>query len=197
MYGKTLSALAVLVIISLGVVFFVWNTSSSDGKTYANSVYGYTLTYPSSLDIKEYTDDIATIGVVTPEAVDGRADVRVVTAQGEAGQTPQDAVAMQLRNLCAADGPESSFSCTGTMSTEPFTTELGEMGFVLILRGELKNLKSGTMQQIPMGPYYVLTLAHSATISKVLVVMPPLNKNAAEADAALIRGIAESAVIKK
>lgn len=197
MYGKTISALLVLIIIALGVGVFVWQTSRAEGKTYKNSVYGYSIRYPGNYDIKEYTDEIATIGVIAADSVDGRADVRVVTAQGEAGQTPQDAVSVQLQNLCAADGPNASFSCTGTLSTEPFTTELGETGYVLMLKGQLKDLKTNTTTDVPMGPYYVINVATSATISKVLVIMPPLNRNAAEADVQLIRGIAESIQLKK
>ncbi len=197
MYGKTYSALAALIVIALGVAFFVWQTADDADKVYKNGVYGYSLMYPAQFNVKEYTDDIATIGIVSDDAVDGRVDIRVVTAQGEAGQTQQDAVAVQLQNLCAADGPEASFSCTGTLSTEPFTTNLADAGFVLMLKGELKELKTGTVQEVLMGPYYVLTLASSATISKVLVIMPPLNRNASEADAELIRSIAESVHIRK
>jgi hypothetical protein len=197
MYGKALYAIAVVIVITLGASFFVFQSSRTDGKTYKNSVNNFELTYPSDLDIKEYDDDMATIGVVSKDAVDGKADIRVITAQGEAGQTMEDAVADQLKNLCAADGPESSLSCTTTLSTEPFATEAGDEGFILMLNGELKQIKSGTVESVPHGPYYVLPLATSATISKVLVIMPPLNRSAAEADGDLIQAIARSVYFRK
>jgi len=197
MYGKTFSALAVLLIIALGVGFFVWQTSRAEGKTYTNSVHAYELVYPAELDVKEYTDDIVTFGIVSEDSVEGYAEARIVTAQGEAGQTPEDAVADQLKNLCAADGPTASFSCTNTLSIEPFTTANAEQGYVLMLEGELTQLASSTSEIIPKGPYYVIPLASSATISKVLVIAPPLNMSAAESDANLIRTIAESFRLKQ
>ncbi len=193
MYGRTLSALAVLIMIALGVTVFAYQSTQDEGKTYKNSVYGYTLIYPADLDVKEYGEDNAVFGIITDDAVEGRAEVRVITAQGEAGQTLQDAVADQLKNLCAADGPTASFSCTDTTSTEPFTTANAEQGYVLMLKGELvKRESSSTPEVIPMGPYYVVPLSNSATISKVVVVMPPLNQNTSQAHTELVRTIAES-----
>ncbi len=192
MYGKTLSALLVLIIIALGVVFFVFQVSSPDGKSYKNSVHRYELTFPSRFDVKEYTDDISTFGIVTEDAVEGYAEARVITAQGEPGQTWQDAVAVQLMNLCAADGPTASFSCTDTISLEPFTTADAEQGYALILKGEYRLIASTTSETIPKGPYYMIPLITSATISKVLVIAPPLNLSTAEADGTLVRSIAES-----
>lgn len=197
MYGKTIYALAIVIVLALGASFFVYQGSLQDGKTYKNSVYKFEITYPADLDIREYTDDIATIGTIDGDEIDGKVDVRVITAQGEAGQTMQDAVADQLKNLCAADGPTASFACTTTLSTEPFVTENGDEGFVLLLNGELKHHASSTVESVPHGPYYVLPLATSATISKVLVIMPPLNRSAAEADGDLIQSVAETAYFSR
>ena len=53
MYGKTLYALAVAVVLALGAAFFVVQSSSQDGKTYKNSVNAFELTYPSDRDIDQ------------------------------------------------------------------------------------------------------------------------------------------------
>ncbi len=193
MYGKSVSALAILIIIALGVTVFVFQSTKHSGKTYQNSLYGYELMYPSNLDVKEYNDDNVVFGIVSGDSVDGYAEVRIVTAQGEAGQTMQDAVADQLKNLCAADGPSASFSCTDTISAEPFVTANAEQGYVLMLKGELVEFaSSSTPETVTMGPYFVIPLLSSATISKVVVVMPPLNQSASQADETLIRAMAES-----
>lgn len=194
MYGKTLSALAVLLIISVGIALFVW--SSANESVYENSVHGYSLVYPDTLDIREYGDENAVIGTIEPDMVQGRAEIRILNVQGEAGQSLHQAVVEQLKNLCAADGPSASFSCTGIISTEPFTTMYGEQGFVLVLKGELKNLETGETEIIPKGPHYVLTIASSAMISKVLVIHPPLNQAQTDADTETIRSIAESVRLK-
>jgi hypothetical protein len=196
MYGKAVSGLLGLIIIALGIGFFVWQSSDHE-KTYKNSVYGYALTYPSTLDVKEYTDDTTVFGTVSADAVDAVVEARVVTAQGEAGQTVQDAIAVQLSNFCAADGPESSFSCNGILSTEPYATENGDAGFVLTLKGELKDIKSGTVTIVPTGPYYVLIIASSATISRALVVSPPEHLAPTEINGEVVRAVAESAYLSK
>ncbi len=191
MYRTTTSVLIIVVIFAIAATLFAWN--AGDGlKTYENTVHGYSLSYPSTMDVREYGDENAVIGTIRPESVEGVAEARIVNVLSEPGQTLQDAVAQQLQNLCAADGPTASFSCIDMLSVEPFTTEYGEQGFVLLLKGELKNLETGSVSEIPMGPYYILTLSTSATMSKVLDIQPPLNKNASEADRDTVRAIAES-----
>ncbi len=197
MYGKTFSALAALMIMAIGSAFFVWQSAHREGKTYKNSVFGYTLTYPSNLNVKEYTDDDTVFGIVSRDSIDGRAEVRVITVQGEAGQTVHDAVADQLKSLCDANGPNSSFTCSDTISTEQFTTANAEQGYVVMLRGKRKDLRSGIDEDVPMGPYYMITLATTASISKVVVVAPPLNQDNEKADALLIRSMAQSVRVTK
>jgi hypothetical protein len=191
MYGKALSALAVMIILAIGVGFFVWNAQGGT-KTYTNSVHGFAIQYPADLDVREYGDENAIIGEIAPESVAARAEIRVMQVQGEPGQSLEDAVAELLKNLCAADGPTASFSCVRVESSRPFVSEQGREATVIVLRGELKNLETGSTTPYAMGPYYAFLVGTSATISKVAVIHPPLNTMLQDADLALIEAIAAS-----
>ena len=197
MVGKSFTLIATLIVLTVSAAVLMWNFMRDEDKTYKNTVYGYELNYPRSLDAKEYSDDNVVFGLITKDAVVARAEARVITAQGESGQSLEDAVADQLKNYCTADSPSESFSCADTISTEPFATENGNAGFVLMLKGKLKNISSGAEREIPKGPYYVVTLASSPTISTVLVVSPPLNQTAPDADSHLIKTIAVSTYLTK
>lgn len=197
MYRNAVYAVAVAFILALGATIFVFQSLKTGGKTYSNSVYGYSLTYPANLDVREYTDDNTVVGTISNDTVQAQADIRVITAQGEAGQSMSDAVADQLKKLCAADGPTESFSCTSTLATEPYNTLHGDSGYILILQGVLKNLITGSTTAVTKGPYFVLPITSSATITKVVVVSPPLNLSTAEAHVPLLTGIAESVYLTK
>ncbi len=165
-------------------------------RTYENDIHGYSLSYPATLTDREYSPDNVVFGTIRGEAFDGVAEVRLVGTAGAPGSTFLEAVGAELIALCAADGPESSFSCTSVMSTEPFTTVAGAPGHVLYLRGELTHLGTQQVTEVRKGPYIVLPLTTSATHSAVLVVHPPLNLSADETDAEAIQAIAKSVVIE-
>jgi hypothetical protein len=164
-------------------------------KEYRNEAHGFALAYPTSLSVLEYTPEIATIGTPIESGIDGVAEVRVMTIEGEPGQSFMEAAARDLKSLCAADGPDASFSCTGTDSVKPFTSAKGAAGFEVYLAGELRTASTGAVTEVRKGPYYGFLLATSAGASKVLIVHAPLNKDADEADAATIRVIADSVSI--
>src|SRR5690606_11580249 len=106
----------------IGLIGFAWFFTPNEAAApepaneptaYENATQGYALSYPSDLAILEYAPDMATIGRPLGGGIDGVVDVRTVTIEGLPGETPAMAAARELANLCAADGPGSSFSCTG------------------------------------------------------------------------------------
>jgi hypothetical protein len=193
MYRMAITLLATLIILAIGISFFVYRDGA---RTYTNSVHAFSLLYPHQLDVREYGDDNAVFGNISADTIAASAESRIITVQGQAGQSLDEAVSEQLQNLCAADGPSQSFSCTGMQSSQPFITDSGREGFVIVMKGELKNLETGSANQIPKGPYYIIPLSTSATISKVLVIHPPLNITAAEAEHELLDAIARSVTLQ-
>lgn len=194
--NRTLSILIsmVFVIAVAGFAFnFKANAPAPTPETeYENAAQGYALAYPADLDILEYTDEISAIGHLIEGGIEGVADVRVQVVEGHDGESFTDAAARDLANLCAADGPDASFACTGIDRVSPFTSDKGAMGFELYLKGELTDLASGEKTAVEKGPYYAFVISTSASATKMLIVHAPLNLSAEEADAEVIREIAKN-----
>lgn len=171
--------------------------TEATAKTYENSLHGFSLTYPEELNILEYTPEIATIGIAVEGGIDSIADVRVETIEGQPGESLTEAAARQLSRLCDADGPDQSFTCTGLKSAVPFVTQSGTTGFKILLHGELTDRTTGTVAEIDKGPYIAFVLSTSATATKVLVIHPPLNVSAEEAEKESIESIAKTVRIRQ
>jgi len=159
-------------------------------KTYTNAKYGYSLSYPAALDVEEYPNGDAVIGAITDRSVNGVAEMHVLSLSSAPRGDFSQAAADALSNLCAADGPTGSFSCTSLASSTAFTTTDGTKGYELYLNGELTDLRTKQKTTMLKGPYFVFPL--SATSTDILSIQAPLAQAAAEADAASIESIAKS-----
>lgn len=196
-----ISTIVVVIILAVASIAytFVPETSvpaqgefQSEARVYENSTHGYTLEYPANLETKEYGPDNVVFGTITGETVDGIAEASIMRVTGKPGQTFSDAITEVLLNLCAADGPSTSFSCTLAEQVQPFTTASGINGQVMYLRGELTNLRTGEKTLVGKGPFFAFPLQSSATVTNTLIIHAPLHQSAEEADSQAIRLIAES-----
>jgi len=204
MNHTTQTILGVLVVIGFVMgALFLYERSEKDqaaqnvtasSKEYRNTDHGYSLSYPGDLEILEYTDDMASIGHLIEGGIASVAEVRVAIIQGNPGETFVDAARRNLATLCSADGPDSSFSCTGLKRGLPFVTDSGETGFEIYLEGELRTLATGSVESVEKGPFYVFLIEGDAGASKVLIVHAPLNQSTAEANIDAIHTIAKSVV---
>ncbi len=195
-------AISILFIIAIAgfVIFFKPNTppptpqsaERAETLSYTNTDHGYSLTYPSTLSILEYMDDMAAIGTLIEGGIDSAAEIRTLVVEGEPGEAFADAAAKDLAVLCDADGSTTSFSCTGIERITAFLSTANVVGFEMYLKGEFRDLATNTVTNVEKGPYYVFALATNASATKVLVIHAPLNKTGAEADTATIKAIAAS-----
>lgn len=199
---QTILGVLVVIGIAMGALFFFERSKKEETleqvnapKEYRNSDHGFSLTYPATLDILEYTDDMAGIGTLIEGGIASVVDVRVAIIQGEPGESFMEAAARNLSDLCAADGPGSSFTCTGVDRTAPFVSTSGAIGLEVYLTGELKTLDTGAVQTVQKGPFYVFLIQGDASVSKVLIVHAPLNQNRDESDAETIKNVAASVKI--
>lgn len=165
---------------------------NTETSLYQNAAHAFSVEYPADLQVKEYTPESITFGRIDGEMVDGQADIRILTFESEPGQSFQEVAGVQLMNLCAADGPGESFSCTDVTSANEFQSSSGVSGWEFRLRGELQNFASNEVTEDPRGPFYVFPLSSGATASQVLVVLPPMNKNSLDVSEAVVTGIAQS-----
>jgi hypothetical protein len=163
-------------------------------KTYANGTYGYSLSYPATLDVQEYLPEDVVFGHIDGDMVEGVAEARVVTVEGEPGKSFAEAAADQFKNLCAADGPTGSLSCVGLKSADPFTTDSGVSGWRIVLIGEMTRFGTGTTTTtvFDKGPFYAFVATTSASATSAVVIHAPLNQSLEEADTATIEDIARS-----
>jgi len=200
MNHTTQTILGTIVVIGfvMGALFLFENSqknttpaeTASVSKTYQNLDHGFTVTYPTELDILEYTDDMAGIGHLIEGGISSIVEVRVVIIQGKPGESFVEAATRNLSDLCAADGPNTSFSCTGVDRSSPFVSSSGAIGLEVYLTGQAKTGEA--TETVQKGPFYVFLIQGDAGASKVLIVHAPLNQNASESDVAAIRSVAQS-----
>jgi hypothetical protein len=191
--------IALLVIIFAGAAAYLYLERSdapletpTASASYISGEFGYSLSYPADLTYREYAGGDVVFGREEGESMNAVAEVRILTVAGAPGQSFIDTVGAELATLCAADGPDTSFSCTGVEEVGPFTTASGLSGNLLYLAGSLTILATGEVTSVRKGPYFIIPLSTGATASRVLVVHAPLTQSAEMADAATIRAIAES-----
>lgn len=197
--------LAVILVIFSGIAYFVTRPSANAPEsipeeltaTYENSEYGYAVSYPGSLAVREYAGGNTAFGTEDGDAFSEVAEVRLVAVSGNEGESLQEAAARELANLCAADSTTQSFSCTGLDRILPFRTTGDLTGYELFLKGELRTIATDERTAVRKGPYYVFPLQMSATGGRAIVVHAPLSQNADEADAATIREIARSLTVSE
>lgn len=197
MNKRIILGIVALLLIVIGAYFLftsrgAFDTPADFSARYENTEFGYSIAYPTSLTYREYALGNVVFGTEEGEVMNGVAEVRIITPTGEAGQSFDDAVAAELMMLCAADGPNATFSCTGVEQVQPFTTSDGHAGRVLYLRGELTDFTTQETTVMGKGPYFVIPTSTGATASRAIVVHPPLNIGADEADSETIRRMAES-----
>jgi len=184
---------------TLLTVAAIWNIEKNkpqtlETKTYTSAVHGFSLSYPSSLSVREYLPENIVFGISDGETMEGVVEARVITMAGTPGQTFIEAIAEQLKMLCAADGPTGTFSCTGIESIQPFVTTANEQGHTLYLNGALTIFATNQTTSVQKGPYVILPLETTAMTDTVLVIHPPLNQNTAEANLSTIDSVAKSVV---
>lgn len=192
----------VVVLLLLGSYFFTRQRGADNGAVtsqlneekslYENQAHGYTVEYPSVLQIQEYSPESVAFGTLEGESMDAEVEVRILTFEGEPGQSLQEVAGVQLMNLCAADGPGESFSCTDVLSSNEFQSDSGVTGFEYRLHGEKQVFASNEITEDPRGPFYVFPLETSAAASKVLVVLPPMNRDSVDVSEAVVTEMARS-----
>ncbi len=133
-----------------------------DNTTYHDVDFSFT--YPRIFHLDEYAIDVATLGkpfgdTFTPlvEVVRYESDPDVTLPA-----TYSDFIQKQAENLCGADGPRESITCTSAVA-KPYTSPKGLVGKELTLTLVRKNLKTATTTSIDYGPFYVFNMTPQPT----------------------------------
>lgn len=166
-----------------------------DARRYESAVHGFSFTIPAGLDLREYQPEALAIGApAAQEGFESRADIRVYQAGADLGFTDFETFALtSLRNICAADGPGVSISCTRVQLAQPFAAEAGE-GQIFYLERIRADLATGQRAIDGFGPIFLFDISPSATRAQwmALAVQPPANLAQAAVDSPLLRALAGS-----
>jgi hypothetical protein len=170
--------------------------SAENGTTvYNNPTYGYSLNVPAGYETLEYTAEIVAVGTPIEDGFDAVANVEVMTPFEDVGeQTFEEFVFNRAMNLCAADGPGMSISCTAVESTEPFETVAGQQGTLFYLTEEQRNLETDEVQTGSKGPFIALDISEQLPEESyaALLIYPAIPLAPDEVDAGLLRNMASS-----
>lgn len=163
-------------------------------QIYSSEVYGFLLEVPASADIEEYQPGYIAIGERQGEGFASKADVEVVESMGEVHATFDAFLYARTQNMCAADGPGASISCTGLAESAAFRTATGETGTHFYLMEETRNMVSGEVSTASKGPFFAFrrTAGVAEGAYSALVVHVPIALLREEVDTFFIERVAYS-----
>ncbi len=135
---------------------------------YTNSTHKFSFSYPQEFDVIAYTPESMSIATVSGEEVFSVAEIRVLE------NTQQDSFEEfalgQIKNMCAADGPGISITCTDAVDIRPFKSINGIKGLRIQIMKEEKNMYTDTITQMEeIGPFFVFHLNDLTS----LFILPP------------------------
>lgn len=163
---QTKVTIAAILIVFAVFAFFAWQHTKSDLRIpegvhgYESDIYRFSFEAPARYDIKTYTDQSIAIGERTGDGgFKSVSEVIIIEAGDDPYLSFMAYIESQLTNMCAADGPEQSRSCTAVVSSEPFTAEGGLPGTKYVLMEETRTLADDSVTEREVGPFYVFDLS--------------------------------------
>ena len=215
MYNGTRAPLIIFALVLLAGGALVWwqvagksaETALQSEKTedtgvpmssYRNDTYGYSFSYPSTYDLREYTPEYVSLGHMTANGFDALVAVGIAQsgALEEYGNF-EEYLFETGQALCAADGSAGHVECDRIERTDAFPSAAGLSGTAVYLH--LVDTRSGTTSSMIFGPLYAFNIAANTPGSKfsVLIIYPPVVHAKEQISAALAKGIADSLMIEK
>lgn len=165
---ETRKKLVIGALVLLAVIAAGWYLYDNYGRPVPdNSVYSgraFSFNYPRTYELKEYTSGAVSVGEEGTETYNPQVEVVRYMSDPDTALPPSyDAfIKRQAQNLCAADGPTESISCSNAQ-TEPFVTASGVAGQKLSLTLTRKNLQTGTTTSSTYAPLYVFNKTDAPT----------------------------------
>ena len=179
-------------------MWYAKDNDSGDVRTtelnYESEEHGFAISYPQDLSYRELASGNVVFGTKSGDTIVGKAETRILTINGTAGESFEAALARELATLCAADSISETFNCTGVDEVRPFVTKDGHAGYQIYLTGEMTGA-SGDTTPVGKGPFFIVPLRTTATVSKALIIHPPLHLSDTESDSALLTAMAKSVTI--
>ncbi len=150
---------------------------ASADDNYTNTNFGYSLTYPASLQLKVYNPENASIGLISgsgdTETVDGKVALRAISAANAAEKKMgmDDFIFQKVKLLCDADGGGVSVSCPKKLSSKPLALTSGLSAYTLTLQKEEKAIGPEAFNTKSEAVFFVVDLS-TANQRAILVIHP-------------------------
>jgi len=161
---------------------------------YVSESYGYEISFPDTLDVREFTPRYLALGRADGDAF--RAAVEVVLETGEAESF--EAFAFErARSACSVEGPDLSTICLDAQRVQPFHTAWGVSGMSFFLRHVTTRARTAELVGEGLrGPFVVFDLSPARPLPEglhvVLFVRAPVVLEPAASDPELVRSVAGS-----
>jgi hypothetical protein len=160
---------------------------------YVNTTYGFSIEYPDTMDIREYTPERISIGFAAGDGFDPHLEITVDT---DSAASFNELVDRKARDSCAADGPGISINCTTIQRRGTLRAKSREKGDVLYLTLEISEPGGAVMDSMPRGPYVAFELPTESDLPTVLFVRAATTRQLWETDVKLIENAARSLEIE-
>ena len=170
-------------------------------KTYMSSTYGFSFSYPDSLDIKEFSPERISIGTKGIAVFKNLVDISIIKGGPDnKAQSFEEFVLDESRLACSSITIASSLYCTridDVFSIKPFTSSAGGSGQVFYLKAEGKKVSTGISVSERRGPFYTFnTSSFTPNMMSFLLINGSEDKDSSELDLYVIGVIVNSVLIK-
>lgn len=159
-------------------------SDSNETGAYANSTYGFSLSYPADLESEQLAPDFVEIGQNSNGTFSQSADVAVLSASvSDPVPSYSDFVQLSARLACNVSGTPS-VQCGDVSKSATFTTASGVSGTELYF-----DSNAGVR-----GPFYAFDVTNNVPNASyaALLIYPPPQLAASNADESLLQQIASS-----
>lgn len=156
---------------------------------YVNSTYDFSIEYPDTMDVREYTPERISIGYAAGDGFDPHLEITIDT---DSAASFDELVDRKARDSCAADGTTISISCTTIQRRGTLRAKSREKGDVLYLTLEVSEPGGPVIDSMPRGPYVAFELPTESDLPTVLFVRASTTRQLWETDVELIENAARS-----
>ncbi|QQS60448.1 hypothetical protein IPN41_00500 [Candidatus Falkowbacteria bacterium] len=150
---------------------------NGETKSYTNSNYNYTLDYPTNLQIKNYNETNATIGIIgksgDEEFVNGKVSLVIASSSTATKKTTpiEEFIFNSTKLLCDADGGGVSVSCPKQNNIQPLQTTSGLPAYTLTLTREEKTFGPEASTVSTEATFFIVDLSNEKN-QTILIVYP-------------------------
>ncbi len=164
---------------------------------YTSSKYGFSFSYPNTLELTEYNPEQINIGRKGSVRVTPLVEVSIIKSSPEIQvQSFDEFVLEAAREACSYKTATIELSCNrldDIAKIKPYTSSKGAKGQVFYLKGEEKDIKTGKTMTARRGPFYTFnTTARTPNHMSFLMINNPVQTDVTSADLGAIESIADS-----